>query len=185
MLIENSNVILLVIDVQEKLFPKVFNKNIIEKNSQVLLKTFKLLELPILLTEQYPKGLGSTIVSLQKIYSEIHKNNLLRFEKSNFSCVPEDNFKNILKNKKKKQVLILGIETHVCILQSAFDLKSEGYYPYVITDAVGSRDNNNHESALKRFVAHGIDLVTSEMVVFELLRNFKHPKFREIRQLIK
>ena len=185
MLIEKSNSILLMIDIQEKLLPRIFNQQILKKNSQVLLKTFKLLELPILFTEQYPKGLGCTIVSLQKIYSDIHQNNLLRFEKSSFSCVREEKFKNALKNKKKKQVLILGIETHVCILQSAFDLKSEGYYPYVITDAVGSRDNNNHESALKRFVAHGIDLVTSEMVVFELLRNFKHPKFREIRQLIK
>ena len=71
MLIEKSNAILLVIDIQEKLFPKVFNKNIVEKNSQILLKTFELLELPILLTEQYPKGLGSTIMSLQKICSGI------------------------------------------------------------------------------------------------------------------
>ena len=185
MLIEKSNAILLVIDIQEKLFPKVFNKKIVEKNSQILLKTFELLELPVLLTEQYPKGLGSTIISLQKIFSEIDKNNLLRFEKSSFSCFQEDNFKNVLKNQKKKQVLILGIETHVCILQSALDLKSEGYHPYVITDAVGSREKNDHESALKRFSAHGVGQVTSEMVVFELLRNFKHPKFREIRQLIK
>ena len=185
MLIEKSNAILLVIDIQEKLFPKVFNKNIVEKNSQILLKTFELLELPILLTEQYPKGLGSTIMSLQKICSGIDKNNLLRFEKSSFSCFQEDNFKNVLKNQKKKQILILGIETHVCILQSAFDLKSEGYYPYVITDAVGSRGKNDHESAFKRLSAHGIDQITSEMVVFELLRNFKHPKFREISKLIK
>ncbi|MBK93003.1 MAG: hydrolase [Rickettsiales bacterium] len=185
MLIEKSNAILLVIDIQEKLFPKVFNKKIIDKNSQILLKTCKLLELPILLTEQYPKGLGSTIMSLQKIYSEINRNNLFRFEKNSFSCFEEENIKNILKIQKKKQVLILGIETHVCILQSAFDLKAEGYYPYIITDAVGSREKNDHDSALKRFLAHGIDLITSEMVVFELLRNFKHPKFREISKLIK
>ena len=180
MLIDKSNTILLIIDVQEKLFKKIINKKKLEKNSGVLIKTFKLLNLPIFITEQYPEGLGKTIKTLSDLFT-----NEVRFEKSSFSCAHDAQFKKVLKKQKRKQILLLGIETHVCVLQSAFDLQYEGYIPYVITDAVGSRNMEDHESALTRLITNNINILTTEMVVFELLKNFKHPKFREISKLIK
>ena len=180
MLIEISNSVLLIVDIQEKLFSKIKNNETIKKNSIILSKTFKLLNLPIYLTEQYPNGLGKTINSLA---NELKK--ISYFEKSSFSCAAESLLTQSLQNQKRNQILISGIETHICVLQSVFDLKQKGFEPFVIQDAVGSRNQNDHNLALKRFSNFDVNICTTEMVVFELLRNSKHPKFREISQLIK
>lgn len=180
MLIEMSNSILLIVDIQENLFPKIRNHEIIKKNSIILSKTFELLNLPIYLTEQYPNGLGKTINSLAKELKTISY-----FEKSSFSCAAESLLVQSLQNQKRNQILILGIETHICILQSVFDLRQKGFELFVIQDAVGSRNQNDHNSALKRFSKFDINICTTEMAVFELLRNSKHPKFKEISQLVK
>ena len=180
MLIKFSNSVLLIIDIQEKLLPKIKNNDIIKKNSIILSKTFDLLNLPIYLTEQYPNGLGKTVNSLANALKKFSY-----FEKSSFSCATESLLIQSLQNEKRNQILILGIETHICVLQSVFDLKQKGFEPFVIQDAVGSRNQNDHNLALERFSNFDINICTTEMVVFELLRNSKHPKFKEISQLIK
>lgn len=172
MLLRKNDSCLLLIDVQEKLAPHVIDAERIIARCQWLMKLAQDLDVPIITSEQYPSGLGSTVPSLQMIDSTISK--------VHFSCWREPIFKERLQSLSKNQVVLIGIETHVCVLQTAFDLLDAGYQVYVVIDAVSSRHEADGKYGLKRMKQAGITLVTAEMVFFEWLEQAGSPQFKAL-----
>ena len=181
MLINVSNSILVVIDVQDKLINSIHENSIIVENISKLINIFNTLSLPVIYSEQYPKGLGITV---DKIKEKLKDNSELVI-KNNFSCWKEKSFVKLLSSKNKKQILVCGIETHICILQTALDLVKNKFTTFVIKDAVGSRQHDNHKEGINRMREESVKIVTLEMVLFELLNNSKHENFKELSSLIK
>ena len=177
MLINENDCAVLLIDIQEKLFNVAFNKDIIEKKSSVIVNTAKILNIPLYVTEQYPKGLGETVNGL--------KEGANVFEKTDFNALNDLELFSSLKNQNKKQIIIFGIETHICVYQTVDALLSNGFEVVVVSDACGSRSEAEYISALNYMSKLGACIKTTEMLVFELLKSAKHPNFKEIQALIK
>jgi len=183
MLIDSSNTSLLLIDVQTKLFPKISEAKRLEKSILNCLEVFYTLDVPIFFSEQYPKGLGFTI---DKVLEKLLSYKAYKFEKTSFSCFPNSSKPcNAPKILKTKQIILIGIETHICVLQTAMDLKEKGYDVFIILEAVGSRKNYDKEFAIKRMINKGIQVITFEMMLFELLRDSKNNHFKELSSLIR
>ncbi len=174
---------LLVIDVQPTLTAAMAEEEGEQmlNNVRVLLNTADILNVPVLLTEQYPKGLGSTDENLLERLPA----NAKKFEKTGFSCCAADGFIDTLKQSGKSQVVMVGQEAHVCILQSAMDLKDAGFSVYVAEDSICSRKQEHRFFALERMRQNDITITNYESVLFEWLRDASHPKFREISKLIR
>lgn len=168
------------VDVQERLFPHMYNKVALEKNLNILLKGLKVLEVPFIINEQYKKGIGETISSLQSIIKDDE-----HFEKTTFSCCKNPTTLEAVKKLNKKNIIVAGIETHVCVLQTCIDLLHEGFRPILIVDCVGSRTELNTQIALRRLEQAGVILSTYESILFELTVNAKNPVFKEISSLVK
>lgn len=177
--IEDS--IVMIIDVQEKLLNAVFNKASLEKKATTLANTAKILEIPVIVTEQYPKGLGATVETLKEVLPE----NTQYFEKTAFSALENNDVLEALKNSGKKQVVIFGIETHICVSQTTNALIQEGFEVSVIRDACGSRSELEYLAGLERMKDNGAHVLTTEIALFEWLKGAKHPKFKEVQMLIK
>jgi hypothetical protein len=180
MRILKENTVGLFIDIQERLFPHMQEKEQLEHNLIRLCAGLKILEIPLLLTEQYTKGLGKTISPLRVALGEIEST-----EKMTFSCMDEPLFKKALISTAKKYVIMSGIETHVCILQTAIDLIHEGFQPVIIEDCVSSRKNADKQTALKRMRQEGALISSLESVLFELLRESGTDTFKAISGLVK
>lgn len=163
----------LIIDVQEKLLNAVFNKEAVKKNAEILAKSAEILELPVFITEQYPKGLGSTAIPI----------NGKVFEKTSFNAIEDKSLLEELKGSKN--IIVFGIETHICVHQTVAGLIENGFDVTVISDACGSRFKEHYEAGLECMKANGAQIKPTEMVLFELLKSAKHPKFKEIQGLIK
>ena len=172
---------LLVIDVQEKLFPHIYDNDFLEKNINILIKGMQNLEVPMLFTEQYKKGLGETIHSIKENFVWEFKS----IEKMAFSCVDELNFIQELGKLNKKNVIIAGIETHVCVLQTAIDLKSLSYNVMVVEDCVSSRKISDKSNAIKRLIQEGVFIGSYESILLELCRESGTETFKNISKLIK
>lgn len=170
-----------VIDIQEKLFPFIDNKEKLVENSIKLLSGLNVLEIPILITEQYTKGLGKTIPEIKTVIEKDYQ----PIEKMDFSCCGENDFMAKLKNLNKKNVLLLGIESHVCVLQTALDLIAEGFNVVVVQDCVASRKINDKKIALKRMEKEGATLTTYESILLELCKKSGTDKFKAISKIIK
>lgn len=174
--INNQESLLLVIDVQEKLVNMLGNSDV-KENAIKVAKACGILNIPAVITEQYPKGLGNTINEIKEALP-----NAEYIEKTSFSAFKEEELKKFLSHK---QVILFGIETHICVLQTAMDLLNEGYEVFLVQNASGSRDEANKQAALRRLIHAGVQIVTTEMVLFELLESSKHPNFKEVQALIK
>lgn len=173
MLLEREQSALLLIDVQEKLTPLVAHSEVLVNNCTWLLRLASDLGVPYWVSEQYPQGLGTTVAALSKeIVGEI-------IEKVTFSTCRAHNFEAKFKILGKKQIILMGIEAHVCVLQTALDLKKAGYSVFVVVDAVSSRYAIDYKYALKRMSALGIHLVTCEMVFFEWIGQAGSEEFRK------
>ena len=177
--IEDS--IVMIIDVQEKLLNAVFNKASLEKKATTIANTAKILGIPVIVTEQYPKGLGATVESLKEALPE----NAQYFEKTAFSALENKEVIEALKNSGKKQVVIFGIETHICVSQTTNALIQEGFEVSVIRDACGSRSELEYSAGLGRMKDNGAHVLTTEIALFEWLKGAKHPNFKEVQTLIK
>lgn len=177
MILDQENSLLFIVDVQEKLLDSVFNKDSVEKNSRILVKAAEVLSLPIILTEQYPKGLGESIKGL--------KDKALVFEKIAFNAIQDKDVLDALKTYNKKNIIVWGIETHICVHQTVSALLQEGFNVVVVSDACGSRSECEYNSALSYMQVNGAKIKTTEMILFELLKSAKHPNFKEIQALIK
>jgi len=170
----------LIIDIQERLYPHIAEKEALLDRTRLLIRGLDVLGLPVLFTQQYTKGLGPTIPEIQQLFS-----NFSSLEKRSFSCVDDAAIAGYLQSAGRKFVVIAGIETHVCILQTVLDLKATGYQPVVVTDCVSSRSLEDKEIALRRIAGEGAILTSCESLLFELLRTSESPKFKEISALVK
>lgn len=180
MLIDPNTSSLLVIDVQARLLPKMAAARDVVDNVTVLLKAAARLDIPVLVSEQYRKGLGTTVAELQPL---LPGGNVI--EKLAFSCLGENAFATRLRDLGRAQAVVAGIEAHVCVLQTAEQLLENGVRVFVVADATSSRVPASHARALERLQAAGAVIVTTEMVVFEWLRRAGTPEFKEISALIK
>lgn len=180
MKIKVDEAVFCLVDVQERLFPHMANKEIIENNLVTLIKGLRLHNLPFVINEQYKKGIGETIPVLRELVkSDPH------FEKTTFSCCANEPTLEALKATGKKVVIVAGIETHVCVLQTCLDLLEEGFQPVLVTDCVTSRAEYNTVMAIERLVQAGVIPTTYESLLFELTINAKHPVFKQISALVK
>jgi len=180
MRINVNDALFCLVDVQERLFPHMANKEIIEANLVTLIKGLKLHEVPFIVNEQYKKGLGETIPAVRELIdADPH------FEKVTFSCCKNDGTLEAIKNSGKKVVIVAGIETHVCVLQTCLDLLAEGLQPVLVTDCVTSRAEYNTIMAIERLVQAGVIPTTYESILFELTVSAKSPVFKEISKLVK
>ena len=170
----------LVIDIQEKLFPVMAENEQLATNCIKLIEGFQILEIPIMVTQQYTNGLGATINEISSLFHPF------RFiEKSTFSCIEETGYLNYLKKSEKTTVLLCGIESHVCVLQTALDLLELGYHPIVVSDCISSRNLNEKQIALNRFQLERIRVSTMESILFELTRSARANEFKAISKLVK
>jgi nicotinamidase-related amidase len=171
---------LVVVDVQGKLAQLMHDKETLFKNVQILIKAAKILDIPILWSQQCPDSLGPTKPEIAQLLTNCEPIN-----KAAFSCCGEENFNIKLNESSRQQVILCGIETHVCIYQTAFDLLRKGFSVDVIADAVSSRTRGNKEIGLQRMSTEGVNISSTEMALFELLRTAEHPQFKNIAMLIK
>ena len=170
----------LVIDIQERLFPVMWEKETLLKNCNTLIAGLEELSVPTIVTQQYTQGLGDTLPEIQSLISDFNF-----IEKRNFSCCDELLVIDKLKETGAENVIICGIESHVCVLQTAVDLKEGGLTPIVVMDCVSSRTKENIEWAKERFRHEGIMMVSYESVLFELTRTSSAPEFKAISKLVK
>jgi len=168
----------LMIDFQEKLFPHMENHEGLGRKVITLLEGMKALGVPSMATRQYPKGLGDTIEELGTYFSQY-------YDKTTFSCCGSENLLGELHKTGSKNIIITGIEAHICVLQTVIDLKALGFSPIVVVDAIGSRDRRDCEIALKRMEYEGVVLTTVESILFELCHTAGTEEFKMISRLIK
>lgn len=173
----------MIIDIQEKLMPAMNKSRECAKNALMLIRGLNILEIPMLITQQYTKGLGS---SLPEVYEAAGSDDY--FDKRTFSCTKDPDIMKKLVERKvegRKNVIVCGVEAHVCVLQTCIDLKEAGFNPIIVADAVTSRKKSDKNFALQRAVQEGITVTTAEAILFELTVDSRHPKFREISALVK
>jgi len=170
----------LIIDMQERLYPHVHNYEQLTKKTSILIDGLKALGIEMMVTEQYTKGLGFTIAPLKGLLQ-----NIKFIEKQAFSCCDEPVFYEELALRNPQHVIIAGIETHVCVLQTTIDLISSGYKPVIVEDCVGSRRPNDKAIAIERMRSEGAIITTCESLLFELLRSSGTDVFKKISKLVK
>ncbi len=176
--ITTDNSAFLFIDVQEKL-TAMLRKDKAAKKSEILAKTAKILNIKTVLTEQYPQGLGSTIPQVKYCLPDSAK----FFEKTSFNALDTEGVKEAI--GEVKNVFIFGIETHICVFQTTLALLENGYNVFVVKDACASRETDEFKAGINLMEKEGAKIMTTEMVIFELLKSSKHPNFKEVQLLIK
>ncbi len=173
---------LVVVDIQEKLLPPIFDKERLLRNSQLLIRLARILNVPIIATTQYAKGLGNTVPEIAALlpHSEV-------IDKLEFSCFGSDKFCAHLKRLpgNRTTVLLCGMETHICVMQTALGALQNGYLVHVASDAVSSRTELNWKTGLERMRAAGAVISSTEMMIYELLRKSGGEAFRELLPYLK
>lgn len=175
--LEAENCALIVIDIQEKLLPPIFQKERLVKNSQLLIRLAGILKIPAVMSVQYSKGLGNTIPEIASLLPETRP-----IDKQMFSCFGSDVFCTTLKRLpgNRNTVLLCGMESHICVTQTALGGLREGYIVHVASDAVSSRSEWNWHIGLERMRAAGAVISSTEMMIYELLRSSGSPAFKEL-----
>ena len=179
-LLDRSRSAVVLIDVQERLFPYIHEHQRVLAKTDLLLTAAKLLGVPILLTEQNPRGLGPTIGEIRQVIPEVQP-----LAKMDFSCFPAPGFREGLASLQRDQVLLAGIESHVCVYQTAADLLELGYEVQVVTDAISSRTIENINIGLEKMRGMGASMTSTETALFELLKIAEGEKFKAIQNIIK
>lgn len=178
--LKKHDIVLVVVDIQEKLASVMNHRTMVVRNTIILLKAAEILKLPILLTEQYPKGLGKTVQEIRDVIP-----NTTAIEKMSFSCCGEPKFFESLKLAAKRQVILCGMEMHVCILQTALDLLSQGYEVFVPENAVCSQNEEDRKAAFDRINQAGITPTSVESAIFELVGTAGTEEFKAILKVVK
>ncbi|OQX86801.1 hypothetical protein B6D60_05410 [candidate division KSB1 bacterium 4484_87] len=171
---------LLIIDIQEKISAVMKYKDSVIENTVKLVKGFQVLQLPVFITEQYRKGLGPTEAPILEVLQPEKIE-----EKLTFSCCAIPTFEEQMRSRGIEQIVICGIETHVCVAQTALDLLANDFQAYLVADAVSSRKKIDHKTAIERLRQQGIIITTAEAVLFELLVESRTPEFKEISKIVK
>jgi len=172
--------VLVVVDVQEKLLPYVADKENVTKNLQMLIKFAHIMDIPIVLTEHYPKGLGRTVPEIKEVLKEYKP-----IEKVIFSCFGSDEFKTRLKELGAKTLMLTGIESHICVEQTALDAMNSGYEVHVISDAIASRTPRNLEIGIEKMRQFGAVISSTEMAMYEIMERADTKEFKEVLSLVK
>lgn len=175
-----DNSVLLVIDIQDKLLAKIPNRDSLVRNVGFLMDVAKLMDIPILVTEQYPKGLGPTTAALADRLSKTDD----LISKTAFSCCGSELFRSQLVEQAKQNVIVAGMETHVCVAQTVRDLIQLDFQPVLPIDSLGSRFPIDHEVALRRMEKAGATLTTVESIAFEWVGDAADPRFKALSQLV-
>lgn len=175
-----DNTVMLLVDVQGHLAQLMYEKDKLFQSLQIMIRGMKALNIPILWMEQIPSKLGPTVEELTPLLDGISP-----IEKYTFSCCQEPVFMDQFVALGKTQVLVTGIETHICVFQTAYELLNKGYEVQVVTDCVSSRTRENKEAGLQRICQSGAQVTSVEMAFFELLRAAKGDAFREVVKMIK
>ncbi len=181
-LLDADGCALLVIDIQERLLPPIFNKDLLVKNAQLLIRLARILSVPILLSTQYNKGLGVTIPAIASLLEDVRP-----VDKLEFSCFGSNLFQSALKSLpgRRNTVLLCGMETHICVMQTAVGALNAGYLVHVASDAVGSRSESNWGVGLNRMRAAGAVISSTEMIIYELLRCSGTEQFKQLLPYLK
>jgi nicotinamidase-related amidase len=180
--LEAEQCALIVVDIQEKLLAAIWEKERLVRNAQLLIRLAGILKIPALVTVQYAKGLGNTVPEIASLLP-----NSTPIDKLMFSCFDSDVFRSFLKRLpgQRTTLLLCGMETHICVMQTALGALREGYLVHVASDAVGSRTESNWRIGLDRMRAAGAILSSTEMMIYELLRSSCTPAFRELLPYLK
>jgi len=175
--IEAERCALIVIDIQEKLLPPIFQKEQLVRNTQLLIRAARILNIPTLATTQYAKGLGATVPEIASLLAEIEIP-----DKTLFSCFGSDAFCSSLKRfpGNRNTLLLCGMESHICVTQTALAALREGYLVHVASDAVSSRTEWNWKIGLERMRAAGAVISSTEMMIYELMRSSSSSAFKEL-----
>ena len=184
MLLARDKSQLLIVDVQDKLLSAISGKDRVVDRCVRLVRAARSLGVPITISEQYPQGLGPTHDSIRDAFA----NDGQVFDKVEFSCLRNEKLRDRLhelRRQGRSQVVIAGIEAHVCVTQTAIDLEGQGFESFVVADAVGSRAKSSYKLALTRLQKASVDVVDSEMVLFEWMERSGTPEFKELQALIK
>lgn len=179
-MLHRKDTALILIDIQERLFQAMHENGALLANLLKLVKGAKVLQIPILWAEQNPRGLGPTVSDLQELLADMRPT-----EKRCFSCYGQQQFVQQLEQTHCKQVLVAGIEAHVCVFQTAMDLQGSGYDVQVVQDAVSSRTPENMHVGLERLKNVGVVLTSVEMALFEILKVAEGDEFKQILQIVK
>jgi hypothetical protein len=181
MKIRRDTALAVVIDVQDRLFPHISDHAELALSLEKFIVGMQIMNLPIVVTEQYVKGLGQTIKPLQAVLTDYYS----PIEKITFSCCGEAEFTDSLENLGRKQILLVGIEAHICVLQTALDLREKGYRPVIIEDCVASRKPNDKRIAIERMRQAGCAITSLESLLFELCAVAGTDIFKQISRLVK
>ena len=180
MLLNRDQSALIVVDYQERLAPAMHDLEATLARAMTLIETAHRLDVPVLLTEQYPKGLGPSVAPLATMVAAD-----CRVEKIEFSAAANSGFRRRLEALDRQEVVVCGIEAHVCVLQTVLELSHQGYRAILVRDACTSRRTVDAEAAFARAAVAGVEVVTTEMVAFEWLRHAGTDEFRAVSRLIK
>ena len=175
-----EDTLVLVIDFQVRLMPAIHNHEELERKTEAFIKGCRILDIPILTMQQYTKGLGETSPVLKEALGEFEY-----IEKITFSCCGNSEFTVKLHESGRKNIVVTGIEAHICVQQTVLDLLANGYNVYVIADCIGSRSETDRVYAENRMKQAGAVITTMESVLFEFLVRADHPKRKEISNLVK
>ncbi len=185
-LLDKDDAALVIIDIQEKLAAVMDARERVVASTIHLLKTAAMLEMPVIVTRQYPQGLGGTVPALEEVIVASAQSgaNVIGVDKTAFCCAGEQQFTEALAVTGRRQVILTGMETHICVVQTALAL-ADDYQVHVPADACCSRDEANHETALDRMRAMGIVVTTSESVMYEAVGAADTPEFKELLSIVK
>lgn len=180
--LEADQCALIVVDIQTELLPPIFEKERLVRNSQLLIRLAGILKIPTLMSTQYAKGLGETVPEITSLLPDTHA-----VDKQMFSCFGSDIFCSLLKRLpgNRNTVLLCGMESHICVMQTALGALRDGYLVHVASDAVSSRTEWNWKIGLERMRAAGTIISSTEMIIYELLRSSGAPAFKEMLQYLK
>ena len=173
---------LVVVDIQEKLLPPIFNKDELVKNSQLLIRAANILQLPVVVTTQYADGLGPTVPEITSLLGHTRP-----IDKLQFGCFGSNEFRSALKSLpgSRNTMLLCGMEAHICVMQTALGALNDGYLVHVATDAIGSRVRWNWDIGIDRMRAAGAVISTTEMMIYELLRSSGTSQFKQMLPFLK
>lgn len=175
-----GNSICLAIDYQERLMPAIDQGEAVITQSEKFLQGLSILEIPVIVTQQYTKGLGMTLPGLMQAAGTKSF-----FDKVHFSCMKDENIKKAVEERRPKRVFLCGVEAHICVLQTALDLKSQGYEVVLVADCIGSRHSYDKEMAILRATQEGFVVTTYEAILYQLLEKAGGQKFKEISAIVK
>ena len=179
-ILKQEDTALLIIDIQENLWNVMYNKDEIEKNARILVELATKVEIPIIPTAQYKKGIGPAIKSLNERLIDVEE-----IEKLSFNCFDVEVFRDRLFSVDRKTLLIAGIESHICVLQTALAAIEHGFRVHIVADATGSRTEKNHKIGIERMRDAGCVITSAETAAFEIIKEAGTPLFKEMLKIIK